>query len=86
MSTITVEQGLLPLLRQLNEVTEVRDSKGQLLGYFTPATQEHARLYAKAFAMLDSEELKRRKQRNAGHPGFTIEQVMQHLQSLEKKV
>ena len=86
MSTITVDRDLLPLFQQLSEVTEVRDPQGALLGYFAPATQTNARLYARAFAMFDPAEIKRRKEQDAGHPGYTLEQVMQHLRSLEKNV
>ena len=85
MSAITVDSKLVPQLQQVTEVTEVRDSGGALLGYFTPAGGRQAHLYAKALGMIDREEIKRRKEANAGHPGYSIEEVMKHLQSLEKE-
>jgi hypothetical protein len=36
MSTITADAALLSMLRQLKEVTEIRDASGNLVGIFSP--------------------------------------------------
>lgn len=85
MSRLTVDQPLAPLLRELTEVTELQDQQGNLIGYFTPANRENARLYAKAYALFDPEELRRRKELNAGQAGSSLAEIMKRLQALEKK-
>ena len=42
-------------------LTEVRDSQGTVLGYFSPAAHKSPEAYAQAAAHFDSEEMQRRK-------------------------
>jgi hypothetical protein len=82
MTVITVNRELQDALADLKEKTEVRDTSGNLLGYFTPRELEEERLYQYADRVIDPEEIRRRSAAQA--KGFTIEQVMAHLKSLEK--
>ena len=82
MTTITANRELQDTLAGLKEKTEVRDSSGNILGYFTPRELEEELLYRYADRVIDPEEIRRRSA--AQSKGFTIEQVMAHLKSLEK--
>jgi predicted aconitase len=83
MATITVDETLTSQLAHIARVTEIRDSDGQVLGYYAPAAVADQVPVFKLAAMFDPDELKRRKASN--HPGYTLEQVMEHLSNLEKK-
>ncbi len=83
MTVITANQELQDALAGLREKTEVRDGSGNLLGYFIPRqAEEEELLYRYADRVIDPEEIRRRSAAQA--KGFTIEQVMAHLKSLEK--
>ena len=82
MTVITANQEMQDALAGLTEKTEVRDASGNLLGYFTPRQVEEELLYRYADRVIDPEEIRRRSAAQA--KGFTIEQVMAHLKSLEK--
>jgi hypothetical protein len=82
MTVITANQELQHALAGLREKTEVRDASGNLLGYFTPRQVEEELLYRYAEETFDPDEIRRRSA--AKSKGFTIEEVMAHLKSLEK--
>jgi len=77
MNTITADTSLQQLLVNLSGLTEVRDSRGALLGYFSPASQKSAGAYAQAAAHFDPEELKRRK--SSDEVGRTTGEVLRRI-------
>jgi hypothetical protein len=81
--TITADPAVRLALTGLSEPAEIRDSDGNLLGYFTPAGREEAQLYAEAIAHLDPREMKRRKE--SGQPGYSTAQVLERLESREPR-
>jgi hypothetical protein len=85
MSTLTADKALLSYLAPLKERTEIRDDKGRLLGFFMPVGEEQGADYAQIRKLFDPEELKVRKQREAGHPGSPLEEVMERIRSREKE-
>lgn len=85
MSSLTADKALCDLLLQATELTEIRDNNGQVLGYFAPArTPDHdkAARAVRLASLFDSDELNRRKA--SKEPGFSFDQVLEHLASLEK--
>jgi hypothetical protein len=62
-------------------LVEVRAPDDSVMGFFAPATMQHARLYARAAARIDPEEIKRRKE--SGGRTYTTQEVLDHLRSLE---
>ena len=80
MITLTADEAMQDLLGRLKEPTEIRDSKGRPIGYFTPAASQETLLYQQVAAHFDPEEMRRRKE--SGHPGDTTPEVLEHLKSL----
>ena len=81
MTAITVTTAMQGALGPLTMTTEIRDAEGKVLGYFTPVAQKERELYEWAMKNVDLAELERRERSN--EPGYTFEQVMAHLKSLE---
>ncbi|MGE3809308.1 MAG: hypothetical protein AB7K24_31980 [Gemmataceae bacterium] len=81
MITITAPKELEQLLKDLDEVAEVRAASGKVLGYITPASVEERTLYAEAKKLFGPNEELLRREKEEG--GYTVEQVLQHLKSLE---
>jgi len=82
MTPITASRELQDALAGVKEKTEVRDTSGNLLGYFMPRQVEEELLYQYAEENFDPDEIQRLL--STQKDGFTIEQVMEHLRSLEK--
>ena len=84
MAFIIADQALRDAIAGLKEKVEVRAASGDLLGWFTPlqVQVEEDLLYQYADEVIDPEEIQRRLAEPS--KGFTIEQVMEHLKSLEK--
>lgn len=80
MIRIVADAGVQSTLEGVVETVEVRGAHGELLGYFSPAAPETAKLYAQAAAQLNARELSQRRQ--TGEEGFTTAQVLARLQSL----
>jgi hypothetical protein len=80
MIQIIADAGVQSTLAGVVETVEVRGAQGELLGYFSPACPETARLYAEAAARLNPQELSRR--RLAHEPALTTADVLDHLQAL----
>jgi hypothetical protein len=83
MPTITVTAAVQGALGPLTATTELRDSDGRVIGYFTPAAEKDRALIEWAKKNVDLGELERREQ--SKEPGYTFEQVMAHLNSLESR-
>ena len=82
MIHITADAELQAKLSGLEGPAEILDESGKVIGYFTPADQEEQDLYQRAVAKFDRDEMNRRKE--TGEKGFTTEEVVDHLESLEK--
>jgi hypothetical protein len=79
MPTITASEALQSLLEPLKERVEIRAVNGDLIGIFTPRIDAGA--YERVKQLFDREEIARR--RATENAGYTIDEVMQHLRSLE---
>ena len=65
------------------EPVEVRDPTGKVLGHFIPSVSiEELSRYDAVKKLFDPAEVKRRKEAEHGC-GYTVEQVVEHLKSLE---
>lgn len=86
MGHLTANDAVLDFFCGVVEPVEIRDSEGHVLGHYTPvASSKEAALYAKARALFDPEEIKRRKDRSRGEKGHSFDEVMRHLRTLESK-
>ena len=81
MNTLTVDTSLQQSLSSLPGLTEVRDSRGAILGYFSAASQKSPEAYVQAAAQFDCEEMKRRKQSN--EKGRTTSEVLKRIEAME---
>jgi hypothetical protein len=61
MNIVTADTSLQQSLVNLPGLTEVRDTQGIVLGYFSPASQKSAEAYVQAAARFDPQELQSRK-------------------------
>lgn len=80
MNLITADASIQAAFGSIDDIAEVRDPSGTLLGYFTPAGKEEDLLYARAIRLLDPAEIERR--RKVVSRDYTIEEVREHLKSL----
>src|SRR2546427_686853 len=83
MASMSADRTLTNYLVQATEVTEIRDVGGKVLGYYAPAAVADQVPAIRLVALFDPEELKRRKA--STHPGYTFDQVKEHLQSSEEE-
>jgi hypothetical protein len=79
MVTITANEAVKALLAPLAEEAEIRDDRGELVGYFVPAASEVQRLRRKIEAAFDPAEIARRKA--SGQAGSTTAEVLERLGS-----
>jgi hypothetical protein len=69
-------------LGTLTEVAAIRDAAGNMIGIYKPWEIAEAEFYEQAKNLFDPIELERLAQ--CKEKGFTIEEVMRHLKSLER--
>jgi hypothetical protein len=79
MTVVTADPSLQAVLAKLRDQAEVRDTAGNLLGYFTPRHVEEELLYQRAEEVFKPEEVERQLQEQ--QTGSTLEQVMNHFHS-----
>ena len=84
MVAITADERVRVWLGQIRERSEIRDQKGQLLGVFEPCSEPGDEAYARAKQLFDPAEIERRMASEKDQ-GYTFEQVMEHLRSMEAK-
>lgn len=77
MNTFTVHPSVQQSLASLSGLTEVRDSAGAVIGYFSPASKQSSEACSQAAAHFDPEEMKRRKASN--EQGSTTSQVLNRI-------
>jgi hypothetical protein len=75
MTSITANKNLLTALKQIKERTVIRDSHGQIIGFFIP--RNHATLATR----FDREEIERRKR--SKEKGIPHKEVMRHMRLLD---
>jgi hypothetical protein len=84
MITLTAEGPLQEMLGNVKEAAEIRDPSGKVLGLFTPVLAgDETEAYARAETLFDADEMERLAQTEQG--GYSIDEVMEHLRSLEKR-
>jgi hypothetical protein len=79
MITLTADDAVLATLRQATGPAQIRDTKGNLVGFFAPANVGHVRLNGPA-TEADLPEIERRKATEPG--GKTTREVFERLKSL----
>ena len=81
MVNVTADECLQTSLGKLTEVAAIRDADGNMIGIYKPWAIAEAEFYQQAEKLFDRSELEHRLQTET--KGYTIEEVMQHLKSLE---
>jgi hypothetical protein len=79
MNTFTADSSLQDSLAKLPGLTEVRDSGGKVIGFFSPASHSLPEAYAQAAAHFDAGEMKQRKASN--EIGHTTDDVLKRIGS-----
>ena len=82
LNTITADISLQQSLTNLPGLTEVRDTQGIVIGYFSPACHKNAEAYAQAAAHFDPNEMKERKR--SAEKGRTTDEVLSRISSLNQ--
>jgi hypothetical protein len=83
MIAVRVDGALRDFLASISQGAQIRDSAGQILGYFKPWEVARTEIFQKAKEFFDIDEVGRRLE-SEGRPGFFFEEVMQHLKALEQ--
>jgi hypothetical protein len=80
MKALTLNQAVLRLFQSATSLVEVRDAQGTIIGFFAPASIEHASEYARAAAQFYP-----RRQLSSQSSGrtYTTQEVLDYLDSLE---
>ena len=79
MIRIIADAAVQATLEGITETIELRGTDGELLGFFSPASPEAAKRYAKAAASLDSDDVKRRQR--VAHATYSTEEVLSRLRA-----
>jgi len=82
MALMTADNTLKDYLLRTKEIMEVRDADGAVLGYYAPAAVADQIPALRLVALFDAQELKRRKA--STHPGYSFDEVKEHIRSLEQ--
>jgi hypothetical protein len=83
MVILNADGPLQDLLQGVKEPAEVRDKNGKVLGHYTPKlVPSEAELREKAKKLFDLDDAK--KVAATEKEGYTTQEVLQYLQSLEK--
>jgi hypothetical protein len=83
MNAITADAATLAVLDKLDQITEVRDSQGKVVGVYAPVDRVKQLLCLEATAHIDPAEKDRRKA--SGGPKYTTKEVLDYLESLETR-
>jgi hypothetical protein len=81
LNSITADAATQATLNQLDQLTEIRDTQGRVLGFFAPADRLNQLLYLEAAQHFDPQEIERRKA--SGGKKYTTQEVLDYLHSLE---
>jgi hypothetical protein len=80
---ITLDAETVTQLRKPKKCAHVRDENGKVVGVLTLMSPEQASFYQHALETVDFDELDRRAE--DPHPGYTFEQVQEHLRQIEQQ-
>ena len=80
MVNVTADECLQASLSKLTDVAAIRDADGNMIGIYKPWPIAEQEFYAQAEKLFDREEFEHRVKTET--KGYTIEEVMRHLQSL----
>jgi hypothetical protein len=82
MNYMTADQPLLERLAGVMEPVEIRKTDGTVLGRYTPVFANENEIHERAAKYFDLAEAERIAATE--REGYSMEEVMQHLHSLEK--
>jgi hypothetical protein len=82
MTSLTADETMLAVLRQVNDLTEIRDASGSVVGYFAPIALDQAQLYVDVAAHCDPTEIEKRKTDNQSRR--PTPEVLERIQTMEK--
>jgi hypothetical protein len=77
MIRIIADEAVQSTLEGITETIELRGANGELLGFFSPASPQAARLYAEAAASIDPVAVKQRQQ--VPHATYSTTDVLGRL-------
>jgi hypothetical protein len=77
MIRIIADEAVQSTLEGITETIELRGTHGELLGFFSPASPQTARLYAEAAASIDPGDVKQRQR--VPHSTFSTKEVLDRL-------
>lgn len=80
MKVLTVNQDVIGLLQPVTTLAEVRDAQGTIIGFFVPASVEHACEYARAAAHFYP---RRQQCCQSSERTYTTQEVLEYLDSLK---
>ncbi len=84
LPSVRADAQLQAAFKSLGGLTEVHDDDGRVIGWLLPGVpREHLRAYLKALAEYDPEEIRRRKDEARGERGYTLQEILQELQSTD---
>lgn len=81
MNVITVDPVTRATLAGINQLTEIRDDQGNVVGFFAPPSRVEELRYLQAAAQFDPQEKDRRK--NSPDARLTTKEVLEYLNTLE---
>jgi hypothetical protein len=82
VNSFTADSSLKQSLLNFQGLTEIRDTDGNVIGFFSPVDRERAAAYAKAASHFDPAETKRRME--STEKWYTTAEVLEHLKKLEQ--
>jgi hypothetical protein len=82
MQFITADDAMKEKLSEAKTLVAVRDVDGTVIGFFAPASREHAAFYAAAAASIDPMAHKRSPKEG---PSRTTAEVLEYLKGLEPR-
>ena len=80
MTSIVIDDATLAVLQKADGLSEIKDSAGNLVGFFAPRNLENATKLVQVASRCSQAELERRK--NSKGKVFTTLEVFKYLQTL----
>jgi len=77
MTHLIADDAMLAILARANEIAEIRDTSGHVVGFYAPASGPQAQAPLESIARAYLSELHRRAQNQ--EPGRTTREVFEHL-------
>ncbi|MEI6505276.1 MAG: hypothetical protein WCO90_05275 [Planctomycetota bacterium] len=83
MIRIIADAAVQSTLEGITETIELRGTHGELLGFFSPASPQTAKLYAEAAATIVRDDLKRRQ--HVAHATYSTAEVLGRLSDTSRE-